>query len=197
LLAVSLYADRRLDTGPGGRRASEDMRVLLRPRVDSDITACANLVREVHAADRYPRFLPDDLGSFLIQPGSYGSWVADRSEEIVGHVALVPRAAQPVMEIACNALGLPASRLAVVARLFVSPRARGNGIGRLLLDAATAQADSLGLRPVLDVDTDLASAIALYEGRCWIRAGTVTLQFSNGRSLKEHIYLGPRAEPHR
>jgi len=169
------------------------MCVLIRPRRDSDIIACADLVREVHAVDRYPRFLPDDLSSFLVQPGSYGSWVADRSGEVVGHVALVPRTAQPVMQIASNVLGRPASEFAAVARLFVSPQARGNAIGRLLLDAATAEAASRGLWPVLDVDTDLAAAIALYESRGWIRAGMVTLQLSNGHSLNEYVYLGPEA----
>jgi hypothetical protein len=34
--------------------ARENMRVLIRPRRDSDLAACAGLVREVHALDRYP-----------------------------------------------------------------------------------------------------------------------------------------------
>jgi GNAT superfamily N-acetyltransferase len=174
---------------------SEDMGVLIRRRLDSDLSACADLVREVHAVDRYPRFLADDLISFLAQPGSHGSWVADGNGEILGHVALSPRTAQSVMEIASQALGRPASQLAAVSRLFVSPRARGSGIGRLLLDAAAADATSRGLWPVLDVDTDLAAAIALYESRGWRRAGKVTLQSSSGQVLSEYVYLGPGQEP--
>jgi GNAT superfamily N-acetyltransferase len=47
-----------------------------------------------------------------------------------------------------NALGRPADQLAVIARLFVSPRARGKGAGRLLLETATTEALSRGLWPV-------------------------------------------------
>lgn len=45
--------------------------------------------------------------------------------------------------------------------------------------------------PVLDVDTDLAPAIALYESRGWVRAGMVTMRFKGGHSLNEFVYLGP------
>ena len=85
--------------------------------------------------------------------GPYGCWVADLADEVVGHVALVPRSVPATMELATSALGLPAERLAVVARLFVSPRARGQRACRLLLDKAVAGAAARGLYPVLDVDT--------------------------------------------
>jgi GNAT superfamily N-acetyltransferase len=165
--------------------------VLIRPRRDSDIAACAVLVREVHALDRYPRFLPEDLGAFLGLPGAYGCWVADRSGQIAGHVALLPRSVPSALQIASSALNRPADQLAVIARLFVSPQARGKGTGRRLLDTATAEAVSRGLRPVLDVDTNLAPAIALYENSGWVRAGMITVRFSDGHSLDEYVYLGP------
>jgi GNAT superfamily N-acetyltransferase len=169
--------------------------VLIRPRRDGDLAACKDLVREVHAADRYPRFLPEDLGSFLVPSSSYGSWIADRGGEVIGHVALLPHGVRSVLEMASNALGRPADHLAVVARLFVSPRARGRGAGGLLLDAATAEAISRGLWPVLDVDTDLTPAIALYQSRGWVRAGMVTIRFSDGNVLDEYVYLGPGSGP--
>lgn len=95
------------------------------------------------------------------------------------------------MELAANTLDRPQDQLAVVARLFVSPRARGTGAGRLLMDAATAEAAARGLWPVLDVDTELAAAIALYESRGWTRAGTITIRFKDGNTLTEHVYLAP------
>jgi GNAT superfamily N-acetyltransferase len=165
--------------------------VLIRPRRISDVAACAGLVREVHALDRYPRFLPEDLSLFLAPPGGYGSWVADRRGDVIGHIALLPRSVPAALELASNALGRPADKLAVVARLFVSPQARRHGAGRLLLDTATAEAASHGLWPVLDVDADLAPAIALYESRGWVRAGTITVRFKDGQSLNEYVYLGP------
>ncbi len=167
------------------------MRVLVRPRRDSDLAACADLVREVHALDRYPRFLPEDLTSFLVPPAMYGSWVAERGGQVVGHIALLPHGVSSALQTASNAAGRPADELAVVARLFVSPQGRGTGTGRLLLDTATAEAVARGLRPVLDVDTDLAPAIALYESRGWTRAGTITVRVSDGHSLNEYVYLGP------
>ena len=166
--------------------------MLIRPRSDHDLATCADLVREVHAADRYPRFLPADIAGFLAPPDPYGCWVADLAGEVVGHVALVPQGLPQSVAVAAGALGLPADRLAVVARLFVSPRARGHRAGRLLLDAATSAAAARGLHPVLDVDTGLTAAIALYESAGWTRAGEITVRFRDGSTLNEYVYLGPR-----
>jgi ribosomal protein S18 acetylase RimI-like enzyme len=165
--------------------------VLIRPRRAGDLAACADLVREVHARDRYPRFPQSDVGSFLALSNPYGCWVADQDGEVAGHIALVPRSLPSAMELAAQALGRTADQLAVVARLFVSPRARGQGAGRLLLDTATAAATARGLWPVLDVDTELAGAIALYESQGWTRAGEITVRWSDGRTLTEYVYLGP------
>lgn len=165
--------------------------MLTRPRHDSDIGACVDLVRDVHARDRYPRALPADVRSFLQAPGAYGSWVADRDGQVVGHITLHRRGVAAALEAASTALGRPAGQLAVVSRLFVSPHARGQGIGRLLLAAAAGEAAARGLHPVLDVDADLAAAISLYESCGWVRAGTITVRLSDGTDLHEHVYLGP------
>jgi GNAT superfamily N-acetyltransferase len=169
--------------------------VLIRPRVDADLPACARLVREVHASNRYPRHLPANLDMFLSPSGQYapyGFWVDETNGDITGHVGLVARSMPSVMEVASAALGRPADQLAVVARLFVSPLARGQGTGRELLRRAEAEAAARGLHPVLDVDTELSAAIALYESAGWTRAGTVTVRFGEGdRVLNEHVYLGP------
>ena len=164
--------------------------MLIRPRQDQDIAACADLVRDVHALDRYPRFLPNDLQSFLTIADAYGAWVADLDGEVVGHIALIPRSLPHAMELAANALNRPAEQLAVVARLFASVRARGRGAARMLLATATAEAAARGLWPILDVDTDLAAAIALYESSGWVRAGKVTVRFSTGHTMDEYVYLG-------
>ena len=183
--------------------------VLIRPRRDADLRACADLVREVQSSDRYPRFPPTDIVRFLNPPGPYGCWIADLNGEVAGHVALVARGLPATMEVAASALGRPAGQLGVVARLFVSPRARGRGVGRLLLSAATAEARARGLHPVLDVDTELSAAIALYESAGWTRAGQITVSWTDNESadrtnagqhavrqsvervLTEYVYLGP------
>jgi GNAT superfamily N-acetyltransferase len=165
--------------------------MLIRPRRGGDIAACVELLREVHAVDSYPRYLPGDPESFLVQSDAYGCWVAELDGVLVGHVALAKRTSDPAMRIASEALGRPEDELGVVARLFVSGRARRSGAGRRLLGTATAAAVARGLWPVLDVTTDAAAAIALYEGCGWTRAGTTTVRFGSGRTLDEHIYLGP------
>jgi GNAT superfamily N-acetyltransferase len=146
---------------------------------------------------------------FLNPPDPFGCWIADLNGEVGGHIALVAHGLPAAMEIAASALGKPADQLAVVARLFVSPRARGLRAGRLLLGAATTEAHSRGLHPVLDVDTELSAAIALYESAGWTRAGQLTVRWTDSESasstnagqnairrpaervLTEYVYLGP------
>ena len=177
--------------------------VLIRVRRDADLSVCADLVREVHSRDRYPRFLPADVTQFLNPPDQFGCWIADLDGEVGGHVALVARGLPATMEIAASALGSPADRLAVVARLFVAPRARGRGVGRLLLNAAIAEARSRHLHPVLDVDIELSAAIALYESAGWTRAGQLTVRWTDPRVPRPDqrgTGCGPatsRTHPHR
>ncbi|HUY65972.1 MAG TPA: GNAT family N-acetyltransferase [Acidimicrobiales bacterium] len=83
-------------------------------------------------------------------------------------------------------------RFGVVARLFVSPRARGRGVGRTLLRTAEAHAVGLGLYPILDVVTRFQPAITLYEQCGWTRAGTVTLTLPDGSPIDEFVYFAPR-----
>ena len=183
--------------------------LVIRARRDADLPACADLVREVHSTERYPRFLPTDIVQFLNPPDPFGCWVADLDGEVAGHVALVPRGLPAATEIAARALGKAADQLAVVGRLFVSRQARGRGVGRLLLDTATAEARSRGLHPVLDVDIELSAAIALYESAGWTRAGQLTVRWTHHESselnvlkhnaarptiervLTEYVYVGP------
>ena len=168
--------------------------MLIRPRQDGDIPACVELLREVHELDGYPRYLPGDLEGFLIQPDAYGCWVAELDGAVAGHVALAKRTSEPAMKIASDALGRPEAELGVVARLFVAGRARRTGAGQRLLGTAATAATARGLWPVLDVTTDAAAAIALYERSGWTRVGTATIVFRSGRTLDEHVYLGPGSD---
>jgi GNAT superfamily N-acetyltransferase len=165
--------------------------VRIRPRCDEDLPACGDVLRQVHGLDGYPRYLPGDLMEFLDTPDAYGAWVAEEGGVLAGHVALVPRSSQPVMDIAAASLSLPAASLGVVARLFVAPGARRGGTGAALMEAAADAARALGLSPVLDVVSDAHAAIALYERLGWKRAGQATIRFGDGHSLDEYVYLAP------
>jgi GNAT superfamily N-acetyltransferase len=135
--------------------------------------------------------LPDDLWSFLSHPSALGIWVAELEGRIVGHVALHASSMPGVVALASESLGVPPERLGVVARLMVSPLARRMGIGQLLLEWATREALERELWPVLDVVTDHAAGIALYERAGWRKTGVVTSELSTGKSFDEIVYLSP------
>ncbi|MGA2530365.1 MAG: GNAT family N-acetyltransferase [Acidimicrobiales bacterium] len=118
--------------------------------------------------------------------------MSEEDGEIAGHVVLNPRSSPAVLEMASSALGLPADRLAVVARLLVSPHHRRRGLGRSLLETAAAHARGRGLWPILDAVTGHQAAICLYDRCGWVRAGTVTVRWGDHPEVDELVYLGPR-----
>ena len=165
--------------------------MLVRPRTPADRAACLALLDVVHELDGYPPWLGPGLVPFLESPDALAAWVAVGDGEVVGHVALHGSGPRAAIDRACDATGLPADRLAVVARLLVSPRYRRRGVGRSLLMAASAEATGRGLRPVLDVARQFTGAVALYESCGWTCAGPVTFDFGDGSTLESHVYVGP------
>lgn len=164
--------------------------VLVRRRTDDDLDACEALAREVHRVDGYPPHLPgDDVRNFMLSP-AIDAWVAEVGGRVAGHVALNERSTANVMALASRATGRPEEGLAVVARLAVAPACRRQGAGRALLATATDASLALGRWPVLDVVTQFAGAIALYERCGWRRAGEVTLDLDDV-SLRELVFIGP------
>ena len=105
------------------------------------------------------RYLPGDLVWFLTPPYETASWVAADEGVVVGHVALPDAAVDPTLAAAQRATGLPPERLAVIARLLVSPSVRRQELGAQLLGHATAHAWSRGQRLVLDVTQDSVAPI--------------------------------------
>jgi hypothetical protein len=63
-----------------------------------------------------------------------------------------------------------------------------------LLDSATIDAHSRGLRPVLDVVTTYWSAIRLYQRAGWEQIGVASVAMPNGESVDEYVFVGP-AQP--
>jgi len=166
--------------------------VLVRERRTSDEPQLLEIARLVHEQDGYPLYLPDsDYRTFLLGHESLGAWVAEDDACVVGQVALHPHSSSAVMAFATSAFDQPVERLCVVARLLVHPNRRRLGAGAQLLDRAAREAVALGLCPILDVVTDLAAAILLYERQRWIRLGEVTVTFRGGVTIQEYVYVAP------
>ena len=102
------------------------------------------------------------------------AWVAGRGEIICGHVALtVPRSGAAATRAWEKSLRVEQSGLLSITLLFVSPQARGCGIGGRLLDTALTAARAKGAAPVLEVVTLNRQAIALYQAQGWRLIGSV------------------------
>jgi GNAT superfamily N-acetyltransferase len=171
-----------------------DQSLSIRPRVPGDLPACITALRAVHAADGYPRRWPSDPQGWLQPAGLLGAWVAALpGGEVLGHVTLRPPPPDATARATMRATGLPAEALAFAARLFVTPGARGLGIGAALLDTAREAAGSRGLRAALDVDTGSVAAVALYERLGWRRVATVpdAGQIAQGTDAALHVYVAP------
>ena len=154
---------------------------MLRERSDADLDACALVVADVRRSDGYPPFLPgNDFVRLLTEPPPIVAYVATAADDVVGHVALHRSTGAEAVALVCESLAVDPAQLGVVARLFAAVGRRREGIGRLLLDAATAAAESRGLVPMLDVWVELRAAIAMYESAGWTRLGTVNVVLPSG-----------------
>ncbi|WP_299038628.1 GNAT family N-acetyltransferase [uncultured Pseudokineococcus sp.] len=131
----------------------------LRGRRDEDLPGAARLLARVHTADGYPSRWPEDPGAWLTPTGQRGAWVvAGEDGDVLGHVALVDRA---------PGRGLASDAPVEVVRLFVDPARRRCGVAALLLAAAVARADELGLDVDLQVVAASARAVTAYERLGW------------------------------
>jgi GNAT superfamily N-acetyltransferase len=155
-------------------------------------------MRQTHEVDGYPRYWPDQPARFLAPEQETHAWVAETDGAVVGHIALHHASHHPVLPAAQQATGLPADRLAVVARLMVAPEVQGRRVGGELLAAAVGQARRELRRPVLDVVQESAAAIAFYEKAGWTRLEPLTLELDGsspeepvGPPLQMWVYLAP------
>ncbi|MBF8188511.1 GNAT family N-acetyltransferase [Nonomuraea sp. K274] len=118
--------------------------------------ACVEALATVHAADRYPVNWPDDPGGWLTPDDLAMAWIAAEGGAVLGHVGLTSDAE--------------------ITRLFVAPAARGRRLARLLLDAVRAAVHT----PLkLEVSSEGAAAIALYERSGWRRVGSSRAEWLN------------------
>lgn len=163
----------------------------VRPRADADFPALVEALHGTHRADAYPWMWPADPAAFLAPPLTLGAWVAGAEGRAVGQVVL--RAAPEPLPEWIAATGLLPREVAVISRLLVAPGHRGQGLARELFRAAWAGARRLGRRAILDVQTDAAAPIALYDSEGWARVTTLPAPWigADGRHPQIHVYVSP------
>ncbi|MFD3923291.1 GNAT family N-acetyltransferase [Streptomyces sp. NPDC058595] len=171
-------------------------RIAVRRRDSSDLDACVRVLAEVHESDGYPVNWPQDPAGWLTPPGSPAEppavWVALLDGVVAGHVCLSPaRPDDAAPGLWSNRTGSRPENTAVVSRLYVSPQARGHGIGALLLAETVRDARRRGLHPVLDVVTSDRSAAALYERQGWTLMATAEQRWGPDRTVRVHCYSAP------
>ena len=170
--------------------------MLIRTKAPADDEACVAVMERTHALDGYPRYWPAKPDRFLRARGETDAWVAEIDGRVVGQAALHRPDGEPVLALAQEATGLGVDRLAVLARLLVHPDVRGRGVGRRLVQTATARAHATGRRPVLDVLQSTPAPIRLYESEGWSRLGPTSLDlrpfgYGDVPPLELWVYLGP------
>jgi GNAT superfamily N-acetyltransferase len=165
----------------------------IRIRRQDDIGKCVELLARIHAADGYPLLWPTDPHAWLTPAHFLCAWVAAVERNVMGHVVLCSAVGDEAAPLWSTASGLPPECLAVVAKLFVAPSARGRGAGAALLAHACAEAHLRDLRPALEVLKHNQSAIALYERVGWRRIASVPADWArtgDGQAML-HYYLAP------
>lgn len=155
--------------------------VEIRPTIPADLDALADALIQVHALDGYPVEGVDDPRAWVELPDSLGQWTALLGGAPVGHVALLEWSTdEHVAQMVGATAGTPHERVAVLARLFVSPDARGKGVASLLVDAAESRAAADGLHLALEVLEKDVAAVELYERRGWRKVKVVDHENGQG-----------------
>jgi GNAT superfamily N-acetyltransferase len=142
---------------------------LIRVRTEADLERCAEALRTVHDADRYPLNWPAGPRAWLAPAIQVRAWVAeDPDGTITGHVAIHREPGE----------------LAELSRLFVVPAARRRRLAGELVRTALHWA----VGPVtLNVPEDgrRTGAVAFYEATGWRFTHTATADWtSEGRPVR-------------
>lgn len=161
----------------------------VRQRGDRDLGECVGVLATVHERDGYPVNWPASPGDWLTPFSLLSAWVAELDGRVVGHVGLSRSVASDVAPGLWGAReGVGPDAAAVVSRLFVSPWARGHGIGALLMARAVAEARDHDLHPVLDVVASDTAAAALYERLGWELLAVVDQRWNAEQTVAIRCY---------
>jgi ribosomal protein S18 acetylase RimI-like enzyme len=143
--------------------------VAIVPAQVDDLPAIRALVQAYHSSEDMPD--PPDLDAaittLLDDTHAGGFWLARRHGEVLGYIAVTPR-------FSLTAGG----DILVIDELFLHDGARGQGLGRMLIDAVQAYGEAIGCRLLLlEVPNHNRTAAHFYAAlgftprlrRCWER----------------------------
>ncbi len=167
--------------------------VQIRARTDADVPECAALLREVYALDGYPVEGVADAEGWMYPVGLMTAFVAGETGGLLGHAAVCEPNGDAAVEMLVAQTGAAESEIAVLARLFVGPKARGRGVGRMLGEAALAYAAEKRLRAVFDVMEKDRTAISMYERMGCVLLGRTLHHIAGGRTIPALCYAAPGA----
>ncbi|MFK7601526.1 GNAT family N-acetyltransferase [Deinococcus sp. SM5_A1] len=163
----------------------------IRPRTDSDFPALMQALSGTHRAAAYPSVWPTDPAAFLAPPLTLGAWVAEVGGVAVGQVVL--RVVSEPLPQWIAVTGLLPQDVAFISRLLIAPDHQRHGLARQLFRAAWAGARRLKRRAILDVQTDAAAPVALYDSEGWTRVATLSAPWTgaDGRHPQIYVYISP------
>jgi len=148
-----------------------------RPALPADLDALLALQRDYYAEDGYrfePAMAREAFGRLLAEPALGRAWLAEDGGRVVAYVVLT--------------LGWSlefGGRDAFVDELYVTPSARGAGLGRAGLAMAEAGARALAVRALhLEVEGGKPAALAMYRRNGFAEHGRALLK----KSLLERKY---------
>lgn len=164
----------------------------IRPRLASDLPPLAKILMEVHERDGYPVEGVADPLAWLQSDRLIGAWVAEVNGEPVGQVSLLrPGPGDEAVHLWIQQSGASEESMAVLGRLFVSSKGRGQHLGSRLTQTAQRHAQAMGRRAVLDVMAKDQAAIHTYEALGWTKIGSMDHQFGNGMAEPAFAYVSP------
>ncbi|MGW0331260.1 GNAT family N-acetyltransferase [Streptomyces sp. NPDC003011] len=165
--------------------------VLVRAREVRDIPETARALVVVHGVDGYPVEGVDQPEAWLMPEGLIQGWVAEISGNIVGHVCITWGRDEAAVDLFLEQSDRSRNEIAVMARLFVVPEARGHSVGVRLVQEATDYARRHGLALVGDVMKKDVAAIRLYERLGCRILGTTVHSYGAGQEVPALCFAAP------
>ena len=164
----------------------------VREREDADLPELAAVLERVYAENGYPVEGIADPPAWLEHPHAIQHWTAVVDGTPFGQVTLAE--AQPDDDAArawAEHTGGSVTDIAVMARLFVDPRHRGQGLAGFLILVLRHHAYLLGRTVVFDVMAKDTAAVRLYDRSGAARIAEVTHRFNDGLTEPALVYVFP------